>query len=392
MTKASYPALGRCEVQRAACGGIPHAARCALRVLLLLAATVALPSAAASQWVAQVAAGSTEHDPVAASVGTRSVIVGVRHEGLRWGYLSAGAPLDSAGLPWAALGLGGRFGGGGTGVEAGADLFAHGHAYRAQALGATGAGVVVGALPFVAWSGGAARVEARSGVLQYGTALEGVNASRWVHDSGVRALARLAPELALTAEGRYARAEEGSYPFAGAGAELRLSRVTLSGYGGRWLSDVLDQAAWGVDGRWSVDGRTEVYAALEQEATDPLYWNDPRRSWSLGVSRSLGRAAEPALAVPVIPIASAGQVEIRLALDEADHAPAVAGDFNGWTPVPMRRQGDAWVVSLALQPGVYQYSFQRQDGSWFVPASVPNRVDDGFGGQNAVLVVAEVGA
>jgi hypothetical protein len=85
---------------------------------------------------------------------------------------------------------------------------------------------------------------------------------------------------------------------------------------------------------------------------------------------------------------SAGTVVIRLAQADARGTELwVAGDFNGWMPVPMTREGDNWVLRLALGPGVYRYSFRRGSSDWFVPASDPTRRDDGFGGHVAVLVV-----
>jgi hypothetical protein len=129
-------------------------------------------------------------------------------------------------------------------------------------------------------------------------------------------------------------------------------------------------------------------ASLQQDANDPLYWNSPRRLWSLGVSRALGgRARTPVPVVPVVADASGGTVTLRIPLDEAEEAPTVAGDFNQWQPMRMTRAGEHWVATVAAAPGVYHYAFQRADGSWFVPASIPDRVDDGFGGESAVLIV-----
>ena len=54
----------------------------------------------------------------------------------------------------------------------------------------------------------------------------------------------------------------------------------------------------------------------------------------------------------------------------------------------MRREGDQWVIRIPLAAGVYNYAFRGSDGQWFVPASVPGRRDDGFGGHVAVLVVS----
>jgi hypothetical protein len=69
-------------------------------------------------------------------------------------------------------------------------------------------------------------------------------------------------------------------------------------------------------------------------------------------------------------------------------APSIAGDFTGWKPVPMRRDGSRWTYTATLAPGVYHYAFVAADGTWFVPESVPGRQDDGMGGHVAVLVVS----
>ena len=81
-------------------------------------------------------------------------------------------------------------------------------------------------------------------------------------------------------------------------------------------------------------------------------------------------------------------IVIRLPTAEASgDALSIAGDFNGWKPAPMTREGGDWVLRLPLAPGVYKYSFRDAGGRWFVPASVPGRRDDGMGGHVAVLVV-----
>jgi Glycogen recognition site of AMP-activated protein kinase len=83
-----------------------------------------------------------------------------------------------------------------------------------------------------------------------------------------------------------------------------------------------------------------------------------------------------------------GGTVIRLAMADAPAGKvSVAGDFNDWQPVPMRREGHEWVLRLSLTTGVYHYAFRAASGEWFVPASTPGRHDDGMGGHNAVLVV-----
>jgi hypothetical protein len=78
---------------------------------------------------------------------------------------------------------------------------------------------------------------------------------------------------------------------------------------------------------------------------------------------------------------------IQLPLAHASSAPRVAGDFNAWKPQPMQRSDSAWVFTVQLAPGVYNYAFVDDNGEWFVPAKHPGRKSDGMGGTVAVLVV-----
>lgn len=355
--------------------------------LLLIALLATLPpaSARAQDWVLEVAAGGAQHDAVASSVGTSNAMLGVRYDGARWLYLTAAAPLDAQGLPWAAGGVGGRLQRPTGGFSLGLDLAAHGYAYREPTQETSGGGLSLEALPFVALAHGDRRLEVRSGVLHHGSTFAGAGASRTVHDNGVRLSA--GTTVRAGAEARYLRAEEGGYSYLGASATLPLQRGYLWAQGGGWLSELIDTPVWGVGGSLEVGRSVRLSGWLEQETNDPLYWNAPRRSWGIGVSRAFGGSRTLAPPLTVSP-PEAGRVVLRLPADEADQAPSVGGDFNDWTPVAMTRSGDFWVASLPIAPGVYHYAFRRPDGSWFVPESVPGRVDDGFGGYSAVLVVS----
>ncbi len=66
----------------------------------------------------------------------------------------------------------------------------------------------------------------------------------------------------------------------------------------------------------------------------------------------------------------------------------VMGDFTGWSPTPMRRDGGAWTADLPVAPGVYHYGF-RVDGEWYVPEGLSGNVPDEWGRMNATLVVAD---
>jgi hypothetical protein len=314
----------------------------------------------------------------------------VRYDGSRWLYLSAGAPLDSAGIPWAAAGAGGRASTSLRSVEVGVDVGAQGFGYRERTLDATGWGLTLAGLPYLAINPGPARLELRSGLLRHTSSFGDTTASRTVLDTGLRGWLPLSSGVLLSAETRLVHGEEGSYPFAGAGVEAPIGPGAVWVRAGRWMAGRLDDGVWSAGVRLRLPARTTLRAEFRQEGDDPLYWNGSRREWTAGVSHSFGPrplAGRPA-PVPVAVRPVAGKVSVRLPLRDARQAPSLAGDFNGWRPVPMRRAGDFWEARLSLAPGVYHYSFVRPDGSWFVPESIPNRGDDGFGGVNAVLVVA----
>ena len=67
----------------------------------------------------------------------------------------------------------------------------------------------------------------------------------------------------------------------------------------------------------------------------------------------------------------------------------VAGDFNAWNDqtTPLRRVGDAWVTTLMLPPGEYEYMFVENGERWVTDPLALRQRTDGFGGTNAVLDV-----
>jgi hypothetical protein len=67
----------------------------------------------------------------------------------------------------------------------------------------------------------------------------------------------------------------------------------------------------------------------------------------------------------------------------------LVGSMTGWQPVPLSRDGGRWVLRLPLAPGRHEYRLEvREKGvtrvEWPPGAE---RVDDGFGGENAILRV-----
>ena len=134
----------------------------------------------------------------------------------------------------------------------------------------------------------------------------------------------------------------------------------------------LDDATWGGGVAVALTARSSVWASVRQEATDPLYWNTTRRTWSVGLTQRLGRITSP---IRLVPATESGGVLVTLrAADAPSGEISIAGDFNNWQPTPMQREGDRWVVRLLIGAGVYHYAFRSSTGTWFVPSSRPDVV------------------
>jgi hypothetical protein len=354
----------------------------------LLALVVSAPPTSAQGWAVDAYAGRAVYDAVAASIGTSNGVLGIRYNGAggSWLYVTAAAPLAAGNPAWGALGLGHRLMAGRKGFGAGLDIGAHGYGYRDPSTVDFGAGATVHALPFLAAVRGPARLEIRSGVLQHLSTLAGQSHSRAVHDSGVRLAVGGSSPLELSGEGRYVRAEEGGYSYGGAMVSLDHGRGEIWVSAGRWFSEAIPDLAWGTGATVKLGTAYDLWASVRHDPAHPLYWNDARQSWNVGVSRRLGSVGQRA-AWPRPPEVTAGRVTIQIPASASSSEVFVAGDFNGWKAVAMERLGEYWTISLAVEPGHYHYAFRTGDGNWFVPESLPGRRADGFGGHVAVLVV-----
>jgi len=66
---------------------------------------------------------------------------------------------------------------------------------------------------------------------------------------------------------------------------------------------------------------------------------------------------------------------------------AVAGDFNGWKPIAMRKLKDgSFVVTVDVAPGRYEYKYVL-DGKWIHDPDVPGVITNSFGTLNSVVFV-----
>ena len=69
---------------------------------------------------------------------------------------------------------------------------------------------------------------------------------------------------------------------------------------------------------------------------------------------------------------------------------ALAGDFNGWDvsahPMVYDPELDAWTVTLALEPGRYEYKFFVDDRDWWNDPAAP-KVPNVWGSENSYIDV-----
>ena len=84
-------------------------------------------------------------------------------------------------------------------------------------------------------------------------------------------------------------------------------------------------------------------------------------------------------------------VTFRHRPDVAVNSVHLAGSFNQWdtSATPMENDDGVWEVTVDLPPGRHQYKFVLDGGEWVTDDWATEFADDGFGGQNAVVVVGE---
>lgn len=392
----------------------PAAGGSLLLPALFFALLLVVPTPAPAQWSVDAGVGRAVYDPLASRIGALNASVGVRHRGAgawlrtteRWLYLSGGTDLGSQGLMWGAGGLGARVGvARGIGWNLGVELGAHGYGYSESSYDVDQGGYpvrlsdpgdwggTVEAMPSLAVRRGRLGLELRSGMVGTFGPVEvlGPDEEGFLFVAGFDGSANATVEpvrgVQIGAAGRYMRFPEGGYPYLGGSAQLSRGPASLWGFVGRWMSDSLPvpRNALGVGASITPLPGVQVTGGWQQEPSDPLHLNAPRRSWSVRVSRTIGRIP-PALPEVAAPPAPDGTTAIRLPAAALGTPPSVLGDFTGWKPVPMVRNGPFWEVRLPIAPGIHHYGFQDASGAWFLPEGLPT-ADDGMGGKSAVLVV-----
>ncbi len=120
---------------------------------------------------------------------------------------------------------------------------------------------------------------------------------------------------------------------------------------------------------------------------DPLVRSEPGGQGGLVIGRRLVRFG-PRGATPVVALqpAPSGVAALFRVEDVAAQRVEVLGDFSGWDPQAMVRDGRVWVLEIPLATGTYHFGF-LVDGDWFVPEGAPGQVSDDWGQMNATIVV-----
>jgi len=76
------------------------------------------------------------------------------------------------------------------------------------------------------------------------------------------------------------------------------------------------------------------------------------------------------------------------AYSPASGSVAVAGDFNGWKPVPLKKgKNGNWSGKIKLPLGIHQYKLVFDGQYWQIDNANPERISDGHGGENSVIRV-----
>lgn len=365
---------------------------CPGRTLLLLILTLpAMTGELAGQvWSLDTYAGQASYKMAPGSVVSRTGVLGIRfNQDRRIFQAAVGAPFSDRDVTWGLVEAGDRFAIRRGNWVAGADASLLTHGQRDPVARISGLGVLAELLPTVSRQLGAGVLEVRSGARWYGARLGGADWTRALWTTEIRGSSNPAEGLRLESDVRHERRQNEAYTRAGFTVAAALGRAAVLGSVGGWVDGVDNtDPEWGFSLTFPVRPSAWIFATARRESFDPLFLAPPRTSWGVGMTFRIG-GRPPATPTAAPDIRKNGRVVLRLPVHEAPTTapPSVAGDFSNWTPIRMERRKNEWRYSLDLPPGVYRFAFRNADGEWFVPASVPNRTDDGMGGWVAVVVV-----
>lgn len=363
------------------------------------------PESVAAQWYVSGSWGASEALDEAGQNPVQSVRLGLQGftdvADLR---ITGGIPAEpSENLLWGAAQASSSpfIGAAGGGLGFQPDVLARGFLYHDPSADLNGAGGLLLAEPYAAFSTPTFRARLGGGVRVSGTRVTTADESAPVFPDGrrttissARSAGVAAADLTVAAGRRLTLAtraevlflEEASLPHGEFRLVLSHDHGALWAGVDRWESDARRETGWQIGG--SLDLTTDLAARVSvgRSSGDPMFGSSPVQTWSIGlryrVADRPGRNTTAAL-----PEYDSPSVTLRVPADAAEGRISVAGSFNGWTPVPMTRHGDDWTIRLDLAPGYYELAFVDQTGNWFVPKDMRGRRPDGMGGWKMVLEV-----
>jgi len=98
-------------------------------------------------------------------------------------------------------------------------------------------------------------------------------------------------------------------------------------------------------------------------------------------------AAKPAASKTASKSKATQEVEFK-AYSPASGSVAVAGDFNGWKPVALKKgKNGNWSGKIKLVSGIHQYKLVYDGQFWQTDNANQERISDGHGGENSVIRV-----
>ncbi|MDT8341785.1 MAG: glycogen-binding domain-containing protein, partial [Longimicrobiales bacterium] len=199
----------------------------------------------------------------------------------------------------------------------------------------------------------------------------------------------------VTLSGLLTRLEGASWPEANLTVALSRGAVDVTAFGGVRddpFSDLAPTGSWwaGASAAAWITPRAALVVSGGRYAPDILQGIPGGDYFTLGfrITARRARPVPPDIPVPLVfsrERAESGGIGFRL---PAARSVAIVGDWNDWTPAPLRADGGGrWVLTEPVPPGVHRFNLVVDGERWVVPDDVP-RIDDGFGGSVGLLVVS----
>ncbi len=212
---------------------------------------------------------------------------------------------------------------------------------------------------------------------------------------GTAAPAAAAPAAAKSA-GSTVTGDGVTFRYAGAA-----NSVNLAGEFNSWSTSA-DALTKGADGTWSITKKLSPGRYAYKFVVDGSNWKeDPAAKETVddgfGGKNAIvvvGGTAAPAAAAPAAAKSAGSTVTgdgVTFRYAGAANSVNLAGEFNSWsTSADALTKGadGVWSITKKLAPGRYAYKFVVDGSNWKEDPTAKETVDDGFGGKNAIMVVA----